>query len=392
MFKNMKLAVRLIGGFGIVLVLLAVVMGIYQYALRSATTGFKGVMSEEIVISNYSWGIATSMLQCRRDEKDFLLRLDLKYAAKLETNIAEMNKWAKGIVDVAGKSGKKGLEARASAIIGYAQAYHNAFKTVVASWETKGLDEKSGLQGKFRNAVHQVGNDVDKLNNTALKTLLLDVRKNEKDYLLRGDDKYVKATRAGVDKLLEAVKASGVSSEMADQLETKLNTYKANFDALVAADKKISAITETMRAAIHKIEPEVESFHKKAMDDQVARIEKTTAQTEFFTRVAIGIGFGAILAGIFLAFFITRSITKPIKLIIAGLNEGGRPGGGRVGPGIVGQPAIGGRRIRTGSLHRGDVFIAGRDVRHDQTECRHANEADTLMKEANQVVGKANDP
>jgi len=390
MFKKMKLATKLISGFGVLLVLLAAVVGIYQYAVSMTTSGFKEVISGEVAISNYAGEIEALMLQCRRDEKDFLLRLDLKYPAKLEENITELIKNANALAEVAEQLGEKETEAKARAIIGYAHDYHNAFKKLVASWEIKGLDENSGLQGNFRNAVHATGSVVDKMNNAGSKALLLDIRKNEKDYLLRGDEKYVKATQRGVAKLLEAAKASGVSSEIAGQLEKTLNNYRVGFDALVAEGKKIVTLTEQMRAAVHKIEPEVESLHKKALDESEARTQKTTAQANLLAEFAIGIGLGAILIGIFVALFITRSITKPIRRIIEGLSDGSA------------QVASASQQVSTGSqsLAQGaseqaasiEETSSSLEEMSSMTKknADNANEAKTMMGEAGEIVAKVN--
>jgi methyl-accepting chemotaxis protein len=390
MFKNMKLSAKLGGGFGIVMVLLAAVMGIYQYAVRSTANSFERLMSGEVAISGYAGRIEALMLQCRRDEKDFLLRLDLKYKAKLEKNIAELTTMAKSLAEVAGKSGKKEAQAKSTAIIGYAQAYHNAFKALVVSWQAKGMDEKSGFQGNFRNAVHEVGSEVGKLNKGEIKTLLLDIRKNEKDYLLRKDEKYVKATLAGVANLLATVKASGASPEMVGRVENKLNAYKVSFDALVTEDKKISTLTETMRAAVHQIEPEIESLYAKSMDDSAAKTQETTAQADFWGSVAIGIGSCAILAGIFLAFFITRSITKPINRIISGLNESTEQVASAAGQvSTASQSLAEGASEQAASIEETSSSLEEMSSMTRQN-ADNAAQADTLMKEANQVVQSAN--
>ena len=84
MLRNLKLGYKLICGFGIVLTMLLVVIGIYQFTLGSTTGNFKGLMQEEIAIANHASEIEALMLQCRRNEKDFLMRLDKKYLDKLK--------------------------------------------------------------------------------------------------------------------------------------------------------------------------------------------------------------------------------------------------------------------------------------------------------------------
>jgi methyl-accepting chemotaxis protein len=390
MFKNMKLSTKLIGGFGIVIVLYTATIGIYQHAVRSTTTGFNGLISEEVAIANDAGKIEAFMLQCRRDEKDFLLRLNLKYVDQLETNVAELDKTAKALADVARKSGKKEAEAKASDVIDNARSYRNAFKALAASWQAKGLDENSGLQGQFRNAVHEVGSDVDKLNDAGIKTLLLDIRKNEKDYLLRGHDKYVKATHDGVARLLEAIKISGVTPETVRRFENKLSTYKASFDALVGEDKKIITLTENMRTAVHKIEPEVDRLYAKAMEDLAAKTQKTTEQAHHLAAIAISIGLGAIFLSIFMAAYISRSITKQISRIIAGLSESAEQVASASSQvSTASQSLAEGASEQAASIEETSSSLEEMSSMTRQN-ADNATQADTLMKEANQVVHSAN--
>ena len=391
MFKNMKLATKLIGGFGIVLVLLAAVMGVYQYTVSSTISGFEGLINEDVAISNYAGEINSLMLQCRRDEKNFLLLQDLKYVTVLDTNVAELEKSAKALSELAGKWGKKEVEAKASAIIGHARAYHDAFKAVVASWEAKGLDQNSGLQGDFRKAVREAGNDVDELNDAGVKTHLLNVRNNEKNYLLWGEEKYVQATHDSIAVLLEAVGSLGVSFKVLSQLDDKFNTYKMAFNALVAEDKKIGTMTETMRDAVNRIEPEVQSLDTKAKQETAARADATAVNAKSFAGVAIGIGFAAILMGIVLAVFITRSITKPINRIISNLNEGADQVAS-----ASGQVSSASQSLAEGSSEQAASFEETSSSLEEissmtKQNADSAHQADNLMKEANQVVGRAND-
>ena len=76
MIKNMKIGAKLIGGFGIVLVIFGLVAGIYQYSTSSTISGFKNLMENEVAISNHASEIEILMLQSRRNEKDFLARKD----------------------------------------------------------------------------------------------------------------------------------------------------------------------------------------------------------------------------------------------------------------------------------------------------------------------------
>ena len=175
MFKNMKLSAKLIGGFAIVLIIFTGVMGIYQYTVKSTTGGFEKLMQEEIAIAYHAAQSGAFMLQSRRNEKDFLIRLDKKYVGKLEKNVAGLKKEAQSIIELAGQMGDEESASKASKIISYAEEYKTTFNALVASWEIRGLDHKSGLQGKFRNIVHDFAEDMQEHQVDDLLVVLLHV-------------------------------------------------------------------------------------------------------------------------------------------------------------------------------------------------------------------------
>ncbi len=88
MFKNMKIGVKLIGCFGVVLFFFAGALGAFYYSNSSAIGDFDRLMATEIAIANHVAEAETLMLQCRRNEKDFILRKDQKYINKLEKNVS----------------------------------------------------------------------------------------------------------------------------------------------------------------------------------------------------------------------------------------------------------------------------------------------------------------
>ena len=399
MFEKMKLSTKLIGSFGLILILLAGVMGIYQYALTVTTAGFTNLHRIEVAIGNHAASVEALMLQCRRNEKDFLLRLDLQYPKEHKKNLAELIKEAQAIVRLEEQAGNKQEAEKAALIITHAQEYAQSFEALVAAWEIRGLKYDAGLQETFRNIARDLANlmeghqvedvyiawlemrryekdyirtkaEEDKQNlrasietyqslleqsksdaavkqsqgnalsvyreafdkygrtadepsyeqmqtaaqemETALnqvyvpeaKALLLDIRKNEKDYLLRGEEQYVKATHNALATLLKAFEEAGVSPKYLNPVETSTNAYKEAFDALVGKDKDIATLTETMRNAVHQIEPEVSEIAKIAQAAAVSKTESTTMTASGLARIALELGIAAVMLGILLSIFI----------------------------------------------------------------------------------------
>ena len=92
----------------------------------------------------------------------------------------------------------------------------------------------------------------------------------------------------------------------------------------------------------------------------------TIKALQYLMLIVVVIGIAAI---IIVAFFITRSITKPINVVVEGLSDGAGQVASASLPGVLCKPISSRRSIRAGRFHRGNLFIFGGDVLHDQAEC-----------------------
>ncbi len=421
MFKNLKLSTKIISGFGILLAIMTLVVLIYQSATQKTIHGFEHLIGTDIGIVSHAGETESLMLQCRRAEKDFLLRKDLKYQDSFDKNIDKLLLESRALKDLASMAGEDKLVAKASQIMSLATLYQDKFHDVVTSWTTRGLDHKSGLQGSFRDAAHNLqeltaehsiddlyiamlmmrryekdflrkGTDkyrgkwqdaITTYNNlldqsscekiakgqqqkaltdysiqakklmtglskaqekkiyetirqrahemeAAIKTvyvpqvkaLVLEVRKNEKDYLLRSDEKYAAKTNANASKLVTALRAAGVVAEHVEEFETGVADYLKNFNALVSEDKKIAAAIAAMRDTVHQIEPAVVALHTSGMEMAKTQEESTVATANKMSGFAILTGIIGAICGAAIAFFLTRGITIPLHHAIDGLDKG----------------------------------------------------------------------
>jgi len=415
MFHALKLRTKLLIGFGTASLLLLVVVGLYQYANTASVRDFDRLLKEQQEISTLARKAEVAMLQCRRNEKDFLLRLDKKYLPSFEENLGNVNERAAAIVPLAHAIGQPKLADQARSVESAAAEYRAAFMELVAAWERRGLTPDSGLQGTFRDVVHEaeaaferhqvqdlyvdllflrrwekdflrtgadryltrVRETMDRLEHdlslrgeesaflksaaqgltqyrTAfdrfsssrseedyqavreaasdiqkpldsifvpdVKGLLLMVRRGEKDYLLRGDEKYVSKTHASLDKLVAAFEESGVEKRYVQEARGKAQAYSAAFDALVAEDGRITEVTERMRKAVHAIEPVVELLSNEGARLADERSTEVEARAADLSRLAMIIGLAAILVSLVFAVLIVRSVlgqlgTDPMELV-----------------------------------------------------------------------------
>ena len=236
---KVRLRVKLLGAFALVLALLVTVIGVYQYLSSHTTSSFKDLLQEEMAISRHAATGKAYELQCRRNEKDFLLRKDKKYLQKLSDNVASLKAEAQAIIGLAVNINEKESAATASAIIGYADKYETAFKDLVAAWEKKGLDHKSGLQGKFRAVAHELSTDIVEHQADSLQVALLMMRRYEKDFIRTGSDKYQQKLTTAILTYQELVRTSNCAKSSLLNQELALASYNDAFSKYLDAGPSI---------------------------------------------------------------------------------------------------------------------------------------------------------
>jgi len=277
-FKDFKIATKLYSGFGAVLVLLAIVAFMSYNNLMKTMDGFSSVIKDDIATELLNANIDRYMLEARRSEKDFLLRKDLKYVDKVKEAVTKLKAEAGTLLELAQKTGHQDNIEQVNAILDNADIYFAGFQDVVKAWEKRGLDHKSGLQGQFRNAAHELEAIFDNSSEDHLLADLLMIRRHEKDYLLRGLEKYVKETRSALATLQLDAMASGLSVDKKDALKVTADKYEKVFLALVEQDKEIASRIETMRGAIHKLEPIISDGYAAALERGTTR-QKSNIRT-----------------------------------------------------------------------------------------------------------------
>jgi len=383
MFNNMKLGAKIGFGFGLVLVLLVGIMAIYHLSLMSVKTGFGNLFENEVRIAELGLEAEKDIIQCRRDEKNFLMELDNKHVESLESHYAMVMEDAVAINEIADKSGADDLSLKTKEIEKYGEAYIKEFKKVAAAWETKGLDHESGLQGEFVTAARDLEATLENNSDKDLQILLLTVRRDEKNYLIRGDEKYVDNTRNNIAEL----KSRTDNKNIIDVCDK----YISSFNALVAQDKKIASGMEVLRAEVSKIEPLAREIREEALAGMNSDVESTSNMASQRMTLALIIGIVTFVIGVVVAFFIARSITLPINRVIAGLTESS----GQMGTAAE-QVSESSQQVAQGTSEQAaavEETTSSLEELSSMTKQNASNsqQANTLVGETVEIIGKGQD-
>lgn len=290
---------KLIANTGVLVLAMALMLGLLSYASNS--------LQHDIDVATNIGKIESAVLQLRRNEKDFLARKDLKYFDKFNKKMIELQQQVRLLEEGFKRSGSSLNEF--SAMQSILTEYNQHFKRLVEMQQHIGLHPKDGLYGNLRSAVHDaeelIGND-----NYQLRSEMLQLRRNEKDFMLRLDDKYVDRLKNNSAELIINVNNSDFSSEKKSQIGDYLNTYEAAFLNLVTAQQQLGyhakmGILGEMRATVHKADGILAKLISKSQ-------QMVLDDTSFVDTVAYSIFFIVLVIGLILAWFIGQSILTRI--------------------------------------------------------------------------------
>ena len=247
----------------------------------------------------------TDVLTLRRHEKDFLMRSDMAYVEKYSQS---MQKLQQDIKQLSESMQDQDIDTQAlQTFATQTSAYQQRFEELVAKANAVGLDHQSGYYGALRKAAHELENQFKQVQNDKAMVSLLQLRRAEKDFMLRSDLKYVATFEQEMLTFKSLLSADG------HDLAQAADSYAQAFLALVAGKKEIGlqqdqGITAQMRAAIHETEESLKAMSsaaKIAVDDAAAK-----SQLLAFTLFAV-----VLVIVLALVLMTSRSILTPIQNI-----------------------------------------------------------------------------
>lgn len=252
--------------------------------------------------------MATNVLTLRRNEKDFIARNDLKYAERHAKNHELTQTDGRNLSSFFEEQGLD--NSSISTFLGYVKSYSDEFNKLVSLQQEIGLHPKDGLYGELRSAVHGV-EDILKLNsNYKLLADMLQLRRNEKDFMLRLDIKYLGQFNDNIDKFKNNVRSSGLDAGTINQLDSAIAIYQTRFNSLVKKQQEIGLSAEEgvkgkMRGIIHQTEESLAAMHKEGGEGLA-----DAKQSAIVLGVSVFIVVMVIISA--LVFLTARSILKPL--------------------------------------------------------------------------------
>ncbi|BCV33709.1 MULTISPECIES: methyl-accepting chemotaxis protein [Shewanella] len=251
------------------------------------------------------------VLSMRKNEKDFFGRQDLKY---VEIHQQEAQATAQLMQELAVIFKEYDLpEAPINSFNRDLASYRQLFAGVVKLQQEIGLDPKSGLYGELRSAVHNVESLVAEHNVPELMVLMLQLRRNEKDFMLRRDLSYLNKFDSNIERFNEALSASLLDYSVRSNIEQLMSKYQQSFKSLVAKEQQLGLDeSKGMMGQLREAIFATESSSTKLRELAIAKVENEQ-QNSFMLGLAL---FGLIaLVLVISTVVIIRSIMGPVERI-----------------------------------------------------------------------------
>ncbi|MBF0270616.1 MAG: methyl-accepting chemotaxis protein [Magnetococcales bacterium] len=237
-FRDLPIGRKLGIAFGITGLFFLSVVWQFHDALFDSLDSYEFLQSEYGDRKDHFLNIHRYLLEARRGEKDFLARKEVKYVERVTHYVGLAQKEAEQLSRLKEPVGGMTGVQMAEKVRGLIGQYHTAFLEIVEAWKIQGLDPGSGLQGRFRKSAHDMEKILNDFDLDQLVVELGEMRRNEKDFVVRGKAKYVTQFQTQAGHFKGFLVVSQVNKELKEKLVGALSDYRAAFEAFVPVRHK----------------------------------------------------------------------------------------------------------------------------------------------------------
>jgi CHASE3 domain sensor protein len=252
----------------------------------------------------------TSLLQIRRNEKDFALRKDPRYRERVRQLVTEFRL----LVETSDLQ-----EAVKQKLLAELAVYARTFAEYSDSALKAGVVD--GGKGPFRDAAQRMEAILDAYQVNNLETNVLQLRRREKDYLLRGDDSYPQMVVEIARSIRAQIAESNIAAADKELLSGLLRDYQRSFLVLVSRRAIIAERTREMDAAANHVVPLIRQNVDQANQMMAARTGEITESSQASVRLSLIVMACAITLSIVFAVLITARIVRPVRQMAGLLDD-----------------------------------------------------------------------
>src|SRR5215207_4550139 len=309
------MAIGLIGLMGLV------VFGLIYFLGNSSQDVSRLAAEDARKIESHNQKLAIDLLEVRRAEKDFLIRRDQVYSKRHAEKAAVVASQLETLRTLTRSSRDVTLAGKVEQVATGFDSYTKEFNALEQAEVNLGLNEKLGLSGSLRGAVHDIEAKLRDTNDPRLTSGMLMMRRHEKDFMLRRDAKYVDELSKSADDFAKMVATSEMAPAVKTDIAGKLSKYRADFAAWAKGAQEAATRTVAVSKRYSEIEPPIADIQKAVTQrhDAAQGAELSTRSTvDRWMLITFVLAFIAVGG---MSFMIGRSISKAIVAMVQSMKR-----------------------------------------------------------------------
>jgi methyl-accepting chemotaxis protein len=385
----------------------ATVRGIVNELMNAKKAEYIDAKNALAIINNVNaW-----VLEIRLNEKSYLIEQKQQFINGIKRNMQSLLK-AFDELDKLNptETEKKQVNNARNAIQDYNKAVLAWAEELKRDAQSENLQQYLTIMNRAGDTVSQVVEDytmikqgaVDKTTESVfivreIGEISLMAQLDEKTYLISRDSKHWESLTKSIEKLaplyqrLKGVVVSPQDLQRIEQASKATDEYLTAGKSLILNDNEVTGMLPRMKKNGEMVLAATQKVQKDAWDEfDGVKTSTQSIVTSSNLVIAIALGVG-ILVGSLLAFFITRSITKPIHIVIDGLEAGASQVSG-----AAGQISLAATSLSEGTSEQAaavEETSSSLEQMASMTKqnAENASQANRLMIEASRIVAEANE-
>lgn len=270
----------------------------------------------------------TDVLLLRKNEKNFLTRLNWAEIKKFEANARVLEQDIAYITELL--HDKPQLIESLTNIEQYIENYKQSFR-VACEYNAKiGFDYDHGLRGQLKDRYYQIEDfirsldELEDFSSLEYTNKLLALSVHEKNFLLKSSNKYYDRFLVGVKKIFDDIREDDSlggeeKSQLKEYFKEYLSTFQKLADMIVHQQRDVKSPLEELSRSAHDIEYTVRHVSHKIIDE-ILSIEKGSRNLSSIAMLSFSLGLLALALTPFLSLLFGRhESNKTISL--AGLDR-----------------------------------------------------------------------
>lgn len=269
---------------------------------------FKDVRAIEN-FENYAQAINSTFDRLINIEFGFLFQKKHLYLSQLNQSYATLKGSYKEASDrlkeeISKHPQKKDLYNSLYRLKNHLDLYYQTLHKLIVNYQTMGLDYDHGLYGSLRKSAHILENSFSRVHAQQHLILLLQMRRHEKDFMLRGEQRYVQRFLDKAQRLEKLFRTFSTSQQK--RLFKHLLHYKKRFLSFVEAYQKIGL---DQKSGILSKTAQIRAFYKHNKNEIDQKIQLIKHPLLLHRNII----FALLLSFFILAFFLFLAFRKEFE-------------------------------------------------------------------------------